>query len=241
MKILKKINLFLFFIFVIGNFALGNDAEHAVNLEPTAEPLYVSLGSICAPASMLREAGVRRAAFPFDWMISVDGEKLIELLENNFLNFLDQKYLKPFMNNGILLQNYYHMEFSHEGDWHNYNRVQKIEKLQNLTDKFQRRITRFRNLNNYSGKVVFIRVAWPLSVHPNYAFADKGNLEISKEYALRLRNALKKLLPNLNFHLVIMNTSDASEIGIIKAADNVHIISKSIHVKQLDELIGLTD
>lgn len=236
MVVFKKINLLLIFVFIIKSFIYGNGTEQAVDVKPTADPMYVSLGSFCAPALMLRGAEVRKAAFPFDWMVSVDGEKLIELLENNFHDFLNPKYLKPFMNNGLLLQNYYHMEFSHEGDWLALRHAEKIERFKQLNNKFERRIERFRNLNNYTGKVVFIRAAWPLSVHPNYAFADRGNLEISKEYAVRLRNALKKLLPNLDFHLVIMNASEAKDIEIVKVADNVHIASHFLYMEQLTGL-----
>ena len=63
---------------------LGGDIEQQVN----QEPLFISLGSTCTTAHMHRECGIRKAAFPFDWIVSFDSEKLIDILEENFLHFL---------------------------------------------------------------------------------------------------------------------------------------------------------
>src|ERR1700691_4435401 len=51
------------------------------------ETLFVGLGSYCLPASLFRSNGLRKAAFPLDWNISLDGEGLIEMLRDQFQNF----------------------------------------------------------------------------------------------------------------------------------------------------------
>jgi len=83
----------LLFTFILLTFSLRADLENIegddVNISQfNREPIFVSLGSYCAPASLIRSSGFRKAAFPFDWNISLDGEKLIELLEDDFEHFL---------------------------------------------------------------------------------------------------------------------------------------------------------
>ncbi|WP_296101485.1 DUF1796 family putative cysteine peptidase [uncultured Agrobacterium sp.] len=47
---------------------------------------YISLGSACNAATMIRKAGLRRASYPFDWLLNVDdGLKAVsEIVRNNF-------------------------------------------------------------------------------------------------------------------------------------------------------------
>lgn len=156
-------------------------------------------------------------------MLSVDGEKIIEILEDNFSYFFDKSYLEPFVN-GVLLQKYYHMEFSHEGVWNDQNFSQNFS---DFSAKYQRRIERFRKLNNYKGKVFFMRQAWSLSTHPNYAFADPGNLEISIEYSQRLHAALEKFFPALDIHLIIINAPKSNLNVPIAIIDKVIMINSN--------------
>jgi hypothetical protein len=140
-----------------------------------------SLHAFCGPASSIQTAGGRKASFPLDWVLSVDGEKVIEMLEDNFLHFFDINLLEPFVT-GVLLQKYYHIEFCHEGD---FSGVNFYYNMPAFFEKYYRRIQRFRKLNEYKGKVFFARSSWSLSTHPNYAFSDPGNLEISVDFSLR--------------------------------------------------------
>lgn len=236
---LSKFFLALFFSIILGNGLHGKDLEIQANCAgidfECTQPLFVSLGSFCGPASTIKTAGLRMGAFPFDWMLSVDGEKIIEILEDNFFHFFEKSYLKPFVN-GVLLQKYYHMEFSHEGVWNNQNFSQ------NFTDflaKYQRRIERFRKLNNYKGKVFFMRQAWSLSTHPNYAFADPGNLEISIEYAQRLYRALEKFFPALDTYLIIINAPKSDlDVPIAIIDKMIMINSNSYNLASIAETLS---
>lgn len=197
------------------------------------EPLFVSLGSFCGPALSIQTAGLRKAAFPLDWVLSVNGEKVIEMLEDNFCHFFDMNSLKPFVT-GILLQKHYHIEFSHEGD---FSGVKFHHNIPIFFNKYQRRIERFRKLNQYKGKVFFIRSAWPLSVHPNYAFSDPGNLEINEDFSKRLYAALQKFFPNLDLHLIILNTAQEDEIAPPKIIDKIVIFKNPTpNFKEIAEL-----
>ncbi len=183
---------------------LGDDIEYEIR----REPLFVSLGSFCTTARMQRECGIRKAAFPFDWIISFDGEKLIELLEEDFLYFLNVDMLK--ISGQSLLNLHYHLEFLNEGDWEdaNYN-------VKEFTLKCQRRIDRFRQLANYPGKVFFVRTAQPLSLSdPHRIWKFEENVEISYNYAEKLNRALRNYFPKLDFTLIIINGYDKSGFSI---------------------------
>lgn len=167
--------------------------------------LFVGLGSYCEAADILKSCGVRKAAFPFDWILSTDSKKLIKILENDFSHFLEEKYLVPAKSsNMILLQTYYNMEFHHEGEWRgdSYYLEHTMEKL---VEKYKKRIERFRQLKSYKGKVFFIRFANKYSLEPNIYYQNKENIEITDESSLELHKALEEYFPELNFHLIIVN------------------------------------
>jgi len=177
------------------------DAHLGGNIEQTIshDPLFVSLGSTCTTAHIHRECGIRKAAFPFDWIISFDGEKLIDILEEDFLYFLNPDVLK--VSGQALLNHYYHLEFLNEGDWEDAN-----YDIRAFSEKCQRRINRFKQLANYQGKVFFVRTAYPHSLSdPHRIWKVKENIEITHEYADKLHRALKKCFPELDFELIVMN------------------------------------
>jgi len=179
---------------------LGGNIEQEIS----HEPLFVSLGPTCTTAHMHRECGIRKAAFPLDWIISFDGEKLIDILEEGFLHFLNPDVLK--VSGQALLNHYYHLEFLNEGDWEDAN-----YDIRAFSEKCQRRINRFRQLANYQGKVFFVRTAYPYSLSdPHRIWKIEENIEITNEYADKLHKALKKCFPELDFALIIMNAYDES-------------------------------
>jgi hypothetical protein len=189
---------------------LGGELEQEIG----QEPLFVSLGSYCLTANMHRECGIRKAAFPFDWIVSFDGEKLIELLKDDFLHFLNPVFLN--VAGQALLNNYYHLEFLNEGDWEDaaYN-------VKEFSQKCQRRIDRFRQLNNYRGKVFFVRTAYRHSLtDPHRIWKIKENIEITREYAERLYNTLKIFFPDLDFDLIIMNYHDRAGFEVEKESSD---------------------
>ncbi len=189
---------------------LGGNIEQEIS----QEPLFVSLGSHCMTAHMHRECGIRKAAFPFDWIISFDSEKLIDLLEEDFFHFLNPDVLK--ISGDALLNDYYRLEFLNEGDWEDaaYN-------IKEFSLKCQRRINRFKQLAKYQGKVFFVRTAHPNSLSdPNRVWKIEENINITYEYAEKLHNTLKKCFPELDFKLIIMNGYDKSGFTVEKRSSN---------------------
>lgn len=167
--------------------------------------LFVSLGSTCHPAGILRNLHLRKEAHPFDWMLTIDGKKMIEILDTNFDYFLKEEFLKPHPTSGILLHKRYHIEFSREP---NSFGALEFKHMDQLKERFTRKIERFKRIRNYSGKVFFIRESWDLSTNRNYNFPDAGNLEMSRGYASELFEALKRFFPKVDFDLVIINRED---------------------------------
>lgn len=199
---------------------LGENIEQNIN----QEPLFVSLGSHCRTAHMHRECGIRKAAFPFDWIISFDGEKLVDLLEEDFFHFLNPDFLK--VSGQALLNDYYHLEFLNEGDWED-----AAYDITEFSVKCQRRINRFRQLANYQGKVFFVRTSYPLISDPHRIWKIKENIEITYEYAKKLHNTLKKCFPKLEFALIIMNGYEGTGFLIEEHSSN-HIL-----MVRIDDLI----
>jgi len=195
---------------IFSPFFLHADIENfggdEVNIhELNQETLFVSLGSNCMPANLARHLGLRKAAFPFDWNVSLDGEKLIEILNDDFEYFLKEECLIRF-NSVKLLNTHYHMEFVHDGDW---NEEVRFHHMPILQSKYKRRIERFRNLKKYRGKIFFVRAANIHSItDESRVYKIKENVQISEEYSFKLLETLKRYFSDLNFSLIIINNHE---------------------------------
>ncbi len=188
-------------------------------------PMFISLGSYCAPAYILKEMGLRKPVYPFDWILSIDGEKVIEILEDDFLHFLNPEYLIPAPKSELLTNTYYHLEFSHTKKSKGLPYYLDNEEFEQFIASYERRIERFRNLKTYPGKVYFVRVPSALSTFAT--FKDEKNLEISEDYAVRLYNTLKKRFENLDLSVIIINQSkDVREVRK-NITENIVIFSLS--------------
>ncbi len=190
----------------------AENSENLTTRDLTQTALFASLGSACTPATLTKLCGIRTASFPFDWIVSMDGEKFIEMLEDDFLHFFNMEHLvrdDNFRQNiyntpahgNVLLNTYYHLEFLHEvGSW----KTQFFSTFQTFRNRYERRIARFRNLKNFPGKVFFMRSSYPTS-DPHRFFRFKENNEINEENAVRFYMTLKKYFPDLDFTLIIIN------------------------------------
>lgn len=211
---LKKLPLLSLFFTLNVLFSDSRDFNHEGELNICEEsPLFVSLGSYCHPAHMFRYCDLRKVAFPFDWICSMDGDKLIEIIESDFKNFLNEDFLEGYEHSGALLHTYYHLEFLHEGYWRKQDSYLYPENMKKLKSKYGRRIERFKQLKDYKGKVFFIRCAYIHSVTDTIRFYHfHENTHISDESALRLYRLLMEKYPKLDFTLVILNTHEINEV-----------------------------
>ena len=202
---MKSLVLMFFMICICSQYASIADVEEQLNQinihEYVDEPLFISLGSWCNIALNLRTNGMRKAAFPFDWITSVDCEKFLEILITDFKYFLDDEYL--FFKDNHFFNNYYKLEFLHELPRDRGLNPATTEEWAAFKEKYIRRINRFKELENYKGKVYFLRSSFGYSNHPQRRFKCAENVSISDTYACALYNTLKKRFPRLDFTLII--------------------------------------
>lgn len=99
----------------------------------------VSLGYFCGVAMELERKGLRRASYPFDWMISDKLSSIIKLIDGGFKDFLNAESLyqedppKHYYNNDT------HIHF-----FHDFNEFENLScQLPSVDKKYRRRIHRF--------------------------------------------------------------------------------------------------
>lgn len=185
------------------------------------EPLFVSLGSHCEGAVQLREHQFRSAAYPFDWLITLNHEKFIKLLDDDFQFFLDDSC---FFQNPVAPQTVengcYEIEFRHDWPFSDL-RIEPeryAKQLQMLREKYERRIARFRAIRQYPGPVFFIRVSYDFqNGGGNYWWRD-DYVPTTTRQAKELRDALRRYFPEIDFTLIIVNyvEEDTSPIEAVE-------------------------
>ena len=163
----------------------------------------IGLGETCTVGAALQAFELRKAAYPFDWIISPYAS-LCSVLEQNFQDFLNPSYLSVRSDkHGII--NKYGLVFVHDfptihylGDPKNDDLINEnvlsqewIKFLPDIQEKYDRRIERLRDTCMSSKKIYFIR---------------HGGIR-SRDEACILRNILKTTYPSLDFTLVIVGNN----------------------------------
>lgn len=219
MRSIKCILILLFWF--VGVHA--RDAEIAEYYHFRLKPLFVSLGSHCEVAVKLRENLFRNIAFPFDWLLTFNHEKLIELLDHNFQHFFDEQYFfRHPIHQHIVENNYYEIEFRHDWPFTDLfsDSLRYQQQMQEIKSKYERRIERFKKLRDYSGKVFFIRAAYDFYNDPDPYWKRENINKQSAGQARELKNALDRFFPSLDFTLVIVNYQD-EHAQAIEGIENV--------------------
>ncbi len=100
----------------------------------------VSLGFFCSPALELRRIGVRKASFPFDWLVSPSTETVLFLIKNNFIDFLNSEYMYQLKSYPSRYKNIkYNIDFYHDFDMYkSYD-----QQIDLVNQKYHRRINKF--------------------------------------------------------------------------------------------------
>jgi hypothetical protein len=171
------------------------------DLFPVNSPIFISLGCNCWSAQAIRHAGLRECAFPFDWLFSKDADGLNRAFDEDFAHFTDKEYFVKDDYDRVAVRNtYYGMIYTHDWPFHGNSISEDLygPYLDAIKMKYDRRIERFRKLKNFKGKVFFLRT---FSTYPDI-------VSESTEKARKLKTALDRYFPNLNFTLVILSCSD---------------------------------
>lgn len=170
-------------------------------------PLFVSLGSHCEIAAYLRCLSLRKEAFPFDWLLTLNHQGFLTLLEDDCAELLNKKYLALYPRNGLVpswkaINSYYGVEFLH--DWATADLEGEYPGIQ---EKYQRRITRFKKLDQEIGKVYFFRSPFDYAIDPTFR-ATSNYRQITSQQAKEIKKVLDKKFSHLNFQLVIINYAE---------------------------------
>lgn len=184
--------------------------ENQLSLE--RKPLFVSLGSSCEVAMELRRCSLRSVAFPFDWLLTLNHDLFIDLLNENFNHFLDKNSFSMHPGNSKIIENHlYQVEFRHDPPELVVGSLEEIYKHQlgEILSKYSRRIERFRELRNYPGKIFFIRAAYNFAGNENVCWGDfysgKSQAVYTPTQIRELRKTLETYFPGVNFTLIIIN------------------------------------
>ena len=117
------------------------------------ETTFISLGSNCCITWWLREYGLRKFAFPFDWS-NITIKQLVLVLENNFrdyetleIKFLSDKHPSTEGLPTFIIKNIYNIKFAHE--------VLNDKHLDNFKLSLVNRIDRFKKIKD---SVVYVRI-----------------------------------------------------------------------------------
>lgn len=200
-----------FFVWILGSLHADDETISQPDLEKQAT-LYIGLGADCRVATKIGQFGVRKAAFPFDWILSVSSSGISHLIRDGFEFFLDERFFvrhKRYLH--FVVNSYYNIEFRHE--WNSYDKYK--ETLNDIQLKYQRRIDRFYRLRQYKGKVFFIRISFdPEMVDPGLKGLPKENLSITNDDAIELRDALKERFPDLKFKLAVVNYLEVMDVPL---------------------------
>lgn len=70
----------------------------------------ISIGTLCTAAAHLKSAGLRDAAYPFDWLFS-NPSFIADCIEDDFQTFLNPQYLRPIDNGGRCRHEFYQARY----------------------------------------------------------------------------------------------------------------------------------
>lgn len=181
-------------IFLLNTLAFA-EIENKYNL-CKEKPIFISLGSRCIPALILRQYHLRSAAYPFDWMLSETFDNFYKIIETNFENFLCKESLiidktQPF----IVRDQNTGFGYSHDfpvADQKIRNIAPNfLDAYEKVKEKYDRRIKRFLETVTSGKKIIFVRF-------------EMGN---GFEHALKIRNLLVTKYPMLNFYCIELSLS----------------------------------
>lgn len=205
-----KTSFFLLFCWCLPTFSADQLKTHPDNyLNP---PLFISLGSHCEPSQHLILNNLRSAAFPFDWLLTLNFQGFLSLIEEDFKFFMDQQYLTQ-DDNKVVINTYYCIDFRHElHDWPDNDFFKHYTEIK---EKYRRRINRFKECKYNKSKVFFIRTAFDLNLNPHLPTITPDCTKIDKNQANALKDVLCRKFPKLDFYLVIINYAEENADDIL--------------------------
>lgn len=188
------------------SFKINNPNNIIIN---TKENYYViPFGHRCSSALVINYASLRKFSLPFDWTIPLYPDKIKNILENNFEDFI------PDVKNDIF-ENKYGVILSHFDD-----------DILNGIKQYERRIERFNRIIKEKKKIYFIYT------NEDYIYSKKyREKELNDKIffdMLELEKFLKKKYLNINYTILYFNffeykiPKDSNIINIVLKTDKLY-------------------
>jgi len=147
----------------------------------------IPLGYDCTIARQLDNLKYRRKAYPFDWLVTINTDNLIECIINNFDNF----YTKTKDDNGIF-HNVHGMVFLHHSHFN----------IDEFNSEFDKKIRRFNEILLTNNKILLIRKLH--GTHEiDYCNSDENNRK-DIESISKLRDYIDTINPNNNIDITTL-------------------------------------
>lgn len=152
----------------------------------------VPFGAFCITSQNLRKLGLQAYSLPFDWIANAEMHLLIELIENNFENFINKTELKKenhyktvsyIMPNGLIFPHDFTIDDFADGFDQEYIEVEA---------KYKRRCKRLLAAIREANDLLFFNCSF---------------VKYEKEDIEGYLNKLKKLFPNKNIKLFYLYTN----------------------------------
>lgn len=187
---------------------------------------YVSLGGDCSVAYNLQTLNKRTFAYPFDWVRINSLNIISDIIENEFNDFIssatkiDESNKFPLIddnfsdnkNNTLIMENKYGVRFYHDFSA-NYN-------LNEIIEKYNRRIKRFSKLIKSNRNICFIR----------YEF--KNNIVESD--IIRFIDIIKQINPNIQFKMILIIHNPKNNKLCISLNENIENVIVVNDVRKFD-------
>ena len=147
--------------------------------------VVIPFGHRCTTALACKYANIRKFSLPFDWNIPLFPNKILEVLKNNFNDFI------PDVHNGIFY-NKYGFSLAHFNP-----------NINNGVQEYKRRIDRFIDIINQPKKIYFVYINEDYLYDNNYR-EDEFNHNIFNEM-LELENFIKDRYINIDYNILYFN------------------------------------
>lgn len=193
---------------------IGSAAALLFSYKAIIGTTIISLGGDCTTASILRKLGMRKSAYPFDWMYS-SSQAICQAIEEDFSHFLAPNTLHLSDNKHMIID-YYGFCFVHD--------FPTIHHDAALTDKDSRETTFIRDdwrnfidqiSNKYKRRIDRLKLAFQSN---DQIFLIRYDGRLDQDWATKLKTTLITKYPYSNFTIICLSSPQIwlDQTGLIR-------------------------
>ena len=178
--------------------------------------LFVSMGAACSCSSSLRNSKLQFYSYPFDWIGGPSFLERIELIHNNFENYIIKENLEFLQKVDITNCDAYVDRKRGMLINHDFKQGRDFDEMYDeVVKKYERRGSRLISQINNSKKVLFVYMQTP----------DKTEIEVSNEDLLKGEELFKKYFPNVQCDILYINCKKDFKSVVENISDNIQRIA----------------